>query len=335
MTETTQFLISHGLPIVFAAVFLEQMGLPLPALPWLLAAGALSASGEFSPLSGIGLTVLASVLADTFWFYLGRHRGTQVLGWLCRISLEPDSCVRRTSKLFTHFGKPGLIMAKFVPGLNTLAPPLAGMSGISAIKFVTIDAIGSLLYGASLIGLGYFFSNQIKQIGAAIAHIGVSAMCLLSGFAALYLAYKYWQRQRLLRELRMARITGAELRNKLESGERPAIYDLRSRAELELDPSIIQGAVHLEFDDLEKRHHEFPRDRDIIIYCSCPNEITSARLALLLQRKGFTHVRPLQGGIEAWRKNNYPLEAWTPTATNAVSVVLASHESVPSMNSND
>ena len=107
MTETTQFLIDYGLPLVFAAVFLEQMGLPLPALPWLLAVGALSASGEFSPLSGIGFTVLACLIADTFWFYLGRYRGTQVLGWLCRISLEPDSCVRRTSKVFTPYGKSG------------------------------------------------------------------------------------------------------------------------------------------------------------------------------------------------------------------------------------
>ena len=223
MTETTQFVIDHGLPLIFVAVFLEQMGLPLPALPWLLAAGALSASGEFSPLAGIGSTILACLTADMFWFYLGRNRGAQVLGWLCRISLEPDSCVRRTSKVFTHYGKSGLIIAKFVPGLSTLAPPFAGMSGISTIQFVTIDAFASLLYGAAIISLGYFFSNQIEQIGTAIAHIGVSTLCLLSGLAALYIAYKYWQRQKLLRELRSARITVTELRAKLNSGENPAI----------------------------------------------------------------------------------------------------------------
>jgi membrane protein DedA with SNARE-associated domain/rhodanese-related sulfurtransferase len=331
MTETTQFLIDHGLPIVFAAVFLEQIGLPLPALPWLLAAGALAASGEYSSISGIGLTVLACVIADTFWFYLGRHRGIQVLGWLCRISLEPDSCVRRTSKVFTHHGKSGLIMAKFVPGLNTLAPPLAGMSGISTIQFVTIDAFASLLYGATIIGLGYFFSNQIEQIGTAIAHIGVSTLCLLSGLAALYIAYKYWQRQRLLRELRSARITVTELHAKLNSGENPAIYDLRSRAELDVDPTIIQGAIHLDFDDIKDHRHEFPHDRDIIIYCSCPNEMTSARLTLSLKRKGFTRVRPLQGGIEAWRKQKYPMETWT-TAANAIGAVLTGRETVPATN---
>ncbi len=325
MTETTQFLIDHGLPLVFAAVFLEQMGLPLPALPWLLAAGALSANGKVSPLSGIGLTVLACIIADTFWFYLGRYRGTRVLGWLCRISLEPDSCVRRTSKVFTHYGKSGLIMAKFVPGLSTLAPPLAGMSGISTIQFITIDAFASLLYGAVIIGLGYFFSGQIEQISTAIAHTGVSSLCLLSGLAALYIAYKYWQRQKLLRELRAARITVTELRIKLDSGEKPAIYDLRSQAELELDPSIIQGAIHLDFDDIINHHHEFPRGRDIIIYCSCPNEMTSARLTLSLQRKGFTRVRPLQGGIEAWRKHKYPMETWTTMAANAIRPIPATN----------
>ena len=334
MNETTQFLIDHGLLLVFAAVFLEQIGLPLPALPWLLAAGALSASGKFSPLLGIGLTVLACVIADTFWFYLGRHRGARVLGWLCRLSLEPDSCVRRTSRVFTHYGKSGIILAKFVPGLNTLAPPLAGMSGISTAQFVAIDTFASLVYGASLIGLGYFFSNQIEQIGSAIAHIGASTLSLLAGIAALYLAYKYWQRQKLLRELRSVRITVAELRDKLDSGEKPAIYDLRSRAELALNPSVIQGAVHLDFEDVIKQRPEFPQDRDIVVYCSCPNEVTSARLALSLKRQGFTRVRPLLGGIEAWRKQNYPMESWTTTAANTITTVLTGGQTAPSTNSN-
>ena len=218
-------------------------------------------------------------------------------------------------------------MAKFIPALSTLAPPLAGMSAISTVQFITIDAFGSLLYGAGLIGLGYFFSSQIEQIGAAIAHIGVSTLCLLSGLAAIYIAYKYWLRQKLLRELRAARITVTELRNKLDSGENPAIYDLRSRAELKIDPTIIQGAIHLDFDEIQDHCHEFPHDRDIIIYCSCPNEMTSARLTLLLKRNGFTRVRPLLGGIEAWRKQRFPMETWT-AAANAISAVLASHKTV-------
>jgi len=311
MSETSQFLINHGLPLVFAAVFVEQMGLPLPALPWLLAAGALSATGQFSLPLGLGVTVIACLIADAVWFYLGRYRGNQVLALLCRISLEPDSCVRRTQNVFTKYGLRGVLIAKFVPGMSTVAPPLAGMSGISAGRFLFVDAAGSLLYGGCLLGFGYFFSHQIDQIAAGIARIGGSALSLVIGLAILYIAYRVWQRQRLLRELRMARITVDELRQKLDAGETPLIFDLRSSAAVEQDPTLIQGAIHLSIEDIEKRLSEFPRDRDIIVYCSCPNEVSSARLALQLQRKGFTRVRPLLGGIDAWREQKYPTQART------------------------
>jgi len=311
-TATTQFLITHGLPLVFAAVFVEQIGLPLPALPWLLAAGALSASGKFNLPLGLGATVVACLLADAIWFYLGRYRGNQVLSLLCRISLEPDSCVRRTQNVFSKYGLKGVLVAKFVPGMNTVAPPLAGMSKISAAQFLFVDAVGSLLYGACLLGFGYFFNHQIDQIGAAIARIGASALSLVIGLVLLYIAYKYWQRQRLLHELRMARITVSELHQMLDAGNAPLTFDLRSNAAVEEDPSLIQGAIHLSLEDIEKRLDDFPRDRDIIVYCSCPNEVSSARLALRLQRKGFTRVRPLLGGIDAWKEQNYPTQPRPP-----------------------
>lgn len=326
MSETSQFLINHGLPLVFAAVFVEQMGLPLPALPWLLAAGALSATGKFSLPLGLGVTVFACLIADAVWFYLGRYRGNQVLALLCRISLEPDSCVRRTQNVFTKYGLRGVLIAKFVPGMSTVAPPLAGMSGISAGKFLFVDGAGSLLYGGCLLGFGYFFSHQIDQIGAAIARVGGSALGLVIGLATLYIGYRIWQRQRLLRELRMARITVDELRQKLDAGETPLIFDLRSSAAVEQDPTLIQGAIHLSMEDIEKRVSEFPRDRDIIVYCSCPNEVSSARLALQLQRKGFTRVRPLLGGIDAWRGQNYPTQPRIAVVTGTSVAVSANRE---------
>lgn len=308
MNGTSQFLISHGIPLVFLAVFVEQMGLPLPALPWLLAAGALSAVGKFNLPFGLAVTVVACLVADAIWFYLGRYRGHQVLGLLCRISLEPDSCVRRTQNVFTKYGLRGVLVAKFVPGMNTIAPPLAGMSKIGIGRFLFVDGVGSLLYGGCLLGAGYFFNRQIDQIASAFGRIGGSALSLLVGLAVLFIAYKYWQRQRLLRDLRMARITVAELREMLDAGKTPVIFDLRSSAAVEEDPAMIRGAIHLEVEEIESRLSEFPRDRDIIVYCSCPNEVSSARLALRLQRKGLTRVRPLQGGIDAWREKNYPME---------------------------
>jgi rhodanese-related sulfurtransferase len=195
-----------------------------------------------------------------------------------------------------------------------LAPPLAGMAGISAGRFLLVDGLGSLLYAGSLLGLGYLFSNQIQQVGEAVGHIGGGALSLMAVFAGAFIAYKYWQRQRLLRELRMARITVEELRQNLEAGENPIILDLRSKLEFERDPSVIRGAVHFVLDDIGSRRHEFPHDRDIVVYCSCPNEVTSARVALLLHRKGFTRVRPLLGGIDAWREGNHPTETLTVPA---------------------
>src|SRR5262249_30517295 len=307
LNETSQFLIKHGLPLVFAVVFVEQIGLPIPALPLLLAAGALSATGKFNLLLGVVVTLIACLIADAFWFYLGRYRGNRVLGFLCRISLEPDSCVRRTQNVFTRFGLRGIVVAKFLPGMSTVAPPLAGLAGDHFGPFLLADGLGALLYGITFLFLGFAFSNQIEQIGAAIADIGGSALHLLLVVAAIYIGYKFWQRQRLLRELRMARISVAELRRKQEAGENMVILDMRSKAALEEDPTLIPDAIHLSIEDIEKRREEFPRDRDIIVYCSWPNEVTAARVALLLQRHGFTRVRPLLGGIDAWREQHYPM----------------------------
>jgi membrane protein DedA with SNARE-associated domain/rhodanese-related sulfurtransferase len=308
MTVTNQFLINHGLSCLFAAIFVEQLGVPLPAFPWLLAAGALGAAGKLNPSLALATAVLACVLADGIWFQIGRYRGAQVLGFLCRISLEPDSCVRRTQNIFTRYGLRGLLVSKFVPGLNTVAPPLAAMAGIPFSRFLLVDAAGSLLYGVALIGLGYVFTSQISEICAAITQIGGQAFLLFAIFAIGYVAWKYWQRRRLLNELRTTRITVEELRQKLDNGEQPVIIDLRSGAELQIDPVIIRGAVHVEFDQIES--HALPPDCDIIVYCDCPNEVTSARVALTLKRKGIMRVRPLQGGIAAWRKQNYPTDLY-------------------------
>jgi membrane protein DedA with SNARE-associated domain/rhodanese-related sulfurtransferase len=309
MNDTTQFLIRHGPLLVFGAVFLDQMGVPLPSIPWLLAAGALSATGRFSPFLWLGITVLACLIADLFWFYLGRHRGHKVLGVLCRISLEPDSCVRRTQNMYTRYGLRGVVVAKFLPGLSTVVPPLAGMAGVKVSRFLLADGLGSILFGGCFIFLGYIFSNQIEQIAAVLASIGGNALGVVLALGVMYIGYKYWQRRRILRELRMARITVGELRQKQDAGEEVVIIDLRPVAEVTMDPYLIPGSVHLSVDEVEHRHHEIPRDREVIVYCACPNEESSARVALLLRRRGITRVRPLLGGIDAWRELNYPLES--------------------------
>ena len=308
MNETTQFLVRHGPLLVFAAVFVDQMGVPLPAIPWSLAAGALSAAGNYSLLLWLSLTVAACLIADMIWFYLGRYRGHRVLGLLCRISLEPDSCVRRTQNMYTRYGLRGVVVAKFLPGLSTIVPPLAGMTGVKVSHFLLADGLGAVLYGGCFIFLGFVFSSQLQQVAAALSSIGGGALGLLIGLGAIYIGFKYWQRRRILSELRMARISVTELRKKQADGEAVVIIDLRPGEEVKLDPYLIPGSVHLAIEEVEHRYQEIPRDREVIVYCACPNEESSARVALLLRRRGITRVRPLLGGIDAWRELNYPLE---------------------------
>src|SRR5437867_6963943 len=322
MNETLEFLVRHGVAVLFAAVFVEQLGVPLPAAPWLLAGGALAATGKINWFAAFIAATFGSVLADLIWFYLGRYGGHRVLNLLCRISLEPDSCVRRTQDLFTRYGMRGVVAAKFIPGLSTLAPPLAGSSGVSAPRFFFFDGLGSLLYAGCFILVGALFSHQLEQVFAALASLGSGALAVVIGLLALYIGYKYFQRRKLLNELRMARITVDEVHQKLEAGENPIILDLRSHAALEHDQSVIRGALHMTMDEVQLRHQEIPRDRDIVLYCSCPNEVSSARAALLLRRRGILRVRPLLGGFDAWRERNYPTElrvlATSPLDTKSV-----------------
>lgn len=309
MNKFVEFLVHHGAVVLFGAVFVEQIGLPLPAVPWLFAAGALIGGAKMNWFVALGPALLGALVADLIWFYLGRYYGSRVLGLLCRISLEPDTCVRRTQDVFTRWGIQGVVTAKFIPGLSTLAPPLAGSSGFSTSRFLVFDTIGSLLYVGGFMLVGVLFNRQLETIIAALGSLGTGAFWVVGGLIALYVGYKYFQRHRLLRQLQMARVTVDELYRKQEQGENPVILDLRSHAALAEDPSLIRGAIHMTMDEVAGRMGEIPHDRDVIVYCSCPNEVSSARVALLLHNKGFPRVRPLLGGFDAWKERNYPIES--------------------------
>src|SRR5258705_9006015 len=192
MNETLEFLVRHGAAVLFAAVFIEQMGVPLPAAPWLLAGGALIGGGQMNWVSAVCAAVSGSVLADVIWFYLGRHYGNRVLGLLCRISLEPDSCVRQTQNMFTRYGMKGVIVAKFIPGLSTIAPPMTVNSGVSASRFFLFDGAGSLLYGGGFILVGVLFSRQLEQVITALESLGGSALAVVGGVVALFIGYKFF-----------------------------------------------------------------------------------------------------------------------------------------------
>jgi membrane protein DedA with SNARE-associated domain len=268
MDQAFDFLLRHGYLVVFALVLAEQIGLPLPALPILLAIGALSGEGRYSAWLALAVAVAASLLADLFWYGLGRRRGHAILKLLCRISLEPDSCVRRTEQVFARHGARTLLYAKLVPGLNTAAPPLAGLLGMPLRRFLLYDAAGAALWAGPFIGLGRAFDDQLMGILALAEGASTAAGATVLGLLLLYIAIKFWQRQRFLRQLRTARITPEELARKLEAREEVVIVDLRHDLDFAADAVVIPGALRIAPEDIESRHAEIPRGREIVLYCT-------------------------------------------------------------------
>ena len=268
MHRTLEFLLHHGYILLLGWVFAEQVGLPLPSMPLLLAAGALAGTGHLSFFASLFYAMLAAVAADAIWYQLGRRKGIKILQLLCKISLEPDSCVRRTEGLFAKQGARSLLLAKFVPGLGTVASPLAGIFHMRPWRFFLFDAVGSLLWAGSFLGLGYVFSGQIERVAEHLAALGGWLLILLLGALAAYIAYKFAARQRFLRELRISRITADELKKKIDSGEALVIVDLRHSMDFEAEPETIPGAFRMDAKELEEKNDRLPRDREVILYCT-------------------------------------------------------------------
>ena len=297
MNETVEFLSQHGALLLGAAVFAEQIGLPLPALPFLIAAGALVGSGQMALGLAVVSAVVAAMAGDQVWFELGRRRGRLVLKWLCRISLEPTSCVRRTEEFFSRHGARSLIVAKFVPGFSTIAPPLAGIVGLTVPQYLLLNGLGTFLWVGTGVGLGMAFSDQLEQALSMIAQIGPTITLIFVTCLVGYVVYKAGHGYRV--EQRVPRMTGRQLADKLAVGETPVIIDLRSLAARQ-EAAGIPGAVPLALDDLAIRQRELPRDTDVILYCDCPRDASSVEGARRLRKLGLRRVWALEGGLEAW-----------------------------------
>ena len=263
-----QYLIDYGYLILFLFIFLDQIGLPLPSIAVILAAGALSGAGEMSAYLAVLVAVLACVPADLFWFYLGRTRGGKVLNLLCSISLEPDYCVRRTEVSFQRIGSFSLIIAKFVPGLQTIAPPMAGFTQMSVFKFLGLDILGATLWASVLTYIGFLFSAELTGVAVRFASLGVIATFIVIGLFATFIGYKLVQRQLFLRSLRMRMLKPEEVTQKLEAGNSIYIIDLRHRLDFNALPYTIPSAVRVPMEKIGEHHQLIPRDRDIILYCS-------------------------------------------------------------------
>jgi membrane protein DedA with SNARE-associated domain len=197
MNQMSQFLVSHGEPLLFLAIFAEQVGVPLPAAPLLVATGALAAEGAFHPSSAIGVTMLACVLADLIWFYLGRRGGERLLHFLCARVLSNPTYFERTQRLFKRYGMPAVAASKFVPGLSLLFPPLSGAFGVGVARFVCFDALGSLLYGTFYLTLGVLFANEVNVMLEILSNLGTKTAVLGVGLVTIFLGYKYVQRRKV------------------------------------------------------------------------------------------------------------------------------------------
>lgn len=298
MDAITGQLIAHGVPLVGLNVLLQQLGLPIPAVPTMMIAGALAVAGKLDFTQAFAISVVASLIADLAWFWAGRRYGYPVLRGLCRISLSPDTCVRQTEGIFERWGFFSVVVSKFIPGFSTVAPPIAGALRMGTGAFIVASTGSAVLWVGAAMVVGAAFA---RQIDAALAwmegHVAAAAL-VLGALFAVYIAVKALQRFRMSRVLAGAMISVDELREALAGEPPPVVIDIGSKLS-QAARGRIPGALLLDLDDIATRD-DFPDDRDIVLYCECPNEASSRRAALLLIGKGLRRARPLLGGLGAW-----------------------------------
>lgn len=326
MSLPIHILLAYGYVLLFVWVLVEQFGIPLPATPVLLAAGALSADRKVDFAFALLAGVTACLISDSSWYFIGRRYGHHVLRLLCKLSMEPTICVRKTQDSFGRRRGTTLLYAKFIPGLATLAPPVAGQNGMRYATFLLFDGIGATLWLTALLTAGRLFGDALKKDPSLFNWVGrFSGALLILGILGFFIGRVY-RRRRLLRQLVRARLEPAELKRQLDSGEQVYIVDLRHPLELVPDPFTLPGAVHVSPEALAARVHEIPRDRDIVLYCTCPSEATAAKTAMTLHKLGIERVRPLRGGFDEWKRLGYPLDAIEPFTPDQPLVQLAGAE---------
>ena len=314
MPVALDFFLKYGYWILFLWVLIEQLGAPVPSVPILLTAGTLTATHKMSlPLVLIAV-ILGSLISDSIWYWMGKKYGGAVVKLLCRLSMESNTCVRRTENYFTKHGAGALVVAKFLPGLGSVAAPIAGQTGMQYRLFAIYDTAGILLWAATFTLGGRFFGDVLNRHPNALAWVARFGFLL---FVLLLLAFFIWRffRQRaFLREIRMARLDPRELKEMIDRGQPVYIVDLRHPLDYLPDPRTLPGAVLLSPDTLVAHCADIPRDRDVVLFCTCPSEATAAKMALTIRKLGVFRVRPLLGGFDEWKRLGYPLVDIRPTA---------------------
>ncbi|MFY9854265.1 MAG: VTT domain-containing protein [Terracidiphilus sp.] len=309
MALPEHILLTYGYLLLFAWVLVEQLGVPLPATPVLLAAGALSAENEISFPLALLAALVGSLIADSSWFLVGRRYGHHVMRILCKLSLEPTTCVRRTQDSFGRRRAVTVVIAKFVPGLSLLAAPVAGQNGMSLGSFLFFDVIGVTLWVGALLTAGRFFGDLLQRDPNLLNTVGRFSGALLTLGIVGFLVVRVIRRRMIIKKLVAARLEPEELKRQIDAGESVYIVDLRHPMEILKDPFTLSGALRFSPDTLTAHHHEIPRDRDVVLFCNCPNDASAAKTAMTLHKLGIERVRPLRGGYDEWKRLGFPLSA--------------------------
>jgi membrane protein DedA with SNARE-associated domain/rhodanese-related sulfurtransferase len=299
MASLPELINTYGVPLVFGVVLLEQIGLPIPAFPVLILAGARAVDRNDSWALCLAASVAACLISDYFWYRAGQYYGRSILRLLCKISLSPDSCVNQTEDNFARFGAKSLVVAKFIPGFNTIAPPLAGATGTTPPRFLWLSVLGALLWSGVGIGLGAWFHGSVDDVIAWFERMGSTALMVVGALLALFVVLKYVERRRNLGAARLPRIGPAELQALLEAGDDPLIVDARGMTRRQLEHSIPGAVVYGEIAP-ERLMATLDRERHIVVFCSCPGDVTAAQVAQAFVKNGFHRARPLQGGLDGW-----------------------------------
>ena len=300
MSQLSLLIQNHGALLVFGMVLLEQLGLPIPAFPVIVVAGAMAIEGGASWQMCLLAVLLACLVCDIFWFRAGRYYGKRVLRLLCRISLSPDSCVNQTEDRFRRYGPKSLLVSKFIPGFNTIAAPMSGALGTPPGAFLGFAATGALLWGGTGLAVGAFFHDSVDRVLETLASLGSTALVVLGIVFGMFVLYKYVERRRQRASLAVPRIGVAELRSLIDGGQEPLIIDARSVTAQALEEAI-PGALRYSDCEPGQLMAGLDKDRHIVVYCSCPNDVTAAQVAKTFLANGFHRARPLQGGLDAWR----------------------------------
>ena len=317
MSIALTFFVEYAYAILFLWVLVEMLGVPVPSVPVLLTAGTLASTHRVNGPLALLAVLAACLIGDTFWYWLGRRYGHAVLQLLCRLSFEAQTCVARTEQYFERRGAVTLLFAKFVPGLSTVAAPIAGQTGMPYTRFVVYDLGGSAIWALAYLLAGYFFGDMAKRSQAFFSMLGHFAVLIFVLMVFGLMFWKFWKQRAFLTSVRQLRLEPAELLRMIETATRqgnipPFIVDLRHPLDYLPDPRVVPGSVRVSPIDLTAHVSQLPRDRDLILYCTCPSEETSAKVALQLHKLGINRVRPLRGGFEGWRDAGYPLVEYVP-----------------------